>query len=222
MLRNALILTSVLASPLALANGFYVGAGAGPAAANFNQNAHVVVNPPGGITANVYDSNQHSATGAVGTLFAGYQWRRNQYGLAGEVNASVTSMQYYMSNLETISGTSSSTTERIKNMFGVSVLPGYFYRDTTLFYARLGYVSGNFSVSTTDSSLQSISRYLNGFRYGIGVSEVFTPHISGRMEYSHTGFANTTFVAHPGVTTKSTTISPSVGEVEFSMVYNIA
>lgn len=157
-------------------SGFYVGAGVGPELTNFKQATRVIVEvEPPIMTANIKATNDLSGTGVFGTVFGGYGylWRNNLY-LAGEINIDASSDQYSTENLEFVHATVSHTTYKMQNSYGLSVLPGYWYNNLILFYARLGYANGNFKTMTSDTSLVNVNRRLNGFCYGLGVNTIFT------------------------------------------------
>ena len=77
----------------------------------------------------------------------------------------------------------------MKDMYSVHIAPGYALSDSTLVYAKLGYLSGTVSdpASTT----------LPGTRYGIGVrvfggSNVFYQSELSKSEYAHRAYVDAT------------------------------
>lgn len=77
----------------------------------------------------------------------------------------------------------------MKDMYSVYIAPGYALNDSTLLYAKLGYLSGTVSdpASTT----------LPGTRYGIGVramggSNVFYQAELSKSDYAHRAYVNAT------------------------------
>lgn len=225
MIRKISLIAFALtfASADCLANGYYLGAGLGPEGADFTQNVRIIVQPPGSTSPNadVKDSTHHSGTGLFGTVFGGYQYTRDAYYLAGEANFSATNLEFNSSNTELLTGTTSHTTYKLQTTYGFSLLPGYAYSDDTLFYARIGYANGQFKINTTDSSLASVRRNLNGIRFGLGARRSFTEHISARMEYSQVNYQTAKFwVLADNAVTKSTQIEPTTGQVEFGLVYS--
>lgn len=207
----------------AAAPGFYIGAGMGPENADFDQHARLLVHPPGSthIESNVTDSTHLSGTGLFGTLFAGYGWSKQQFYLAGEVNVNVSSVIFQSKNNEYIHQTFSKTKYRMEHGYGISLIPGYLYSPNTLFYARIGYTNDNLKISTSDVSLANINKNLSGYRFGLGIQEYFTQHMSARMEYSQANYQNEKFTVILPAITKTTKIIPQTGQVEFSLIYNI-
>jgi len=220
ILRCSAFLSALLMlSTSAWSSGFYVGLGAGPETADFNNNATVV--KPGSF--NVRNNGHLSGTGAFGSLFGGYFWTIKSYFLAAEANVNISNVLSKGSNSEAIHNTYSKADYRMKRTCGLSLLPGYLFSSTTLFFARLGYVNSNYNLSTTDASLASVSKNLNGFRFGLGVSEKLSKMFSMRMEYSQAYYQSTsgTVVDVPADVTKTQKVSPTTGQVEFALIYDV-
>ncbi len=211
------------------ASGFYVGAGLGPDLANFRVTSHVNQVHNGILTFNVKNYEQLSGTGVFGTIFAGYgkklpglEWCRcklNGFYLAGELNANVSTLRHRNFNSEYVHQVFSTTTYRMRYGFGASIIPGYLYTDTTLFYGRLGYANGNFKVTTSDISLKDINKNLSGFRWGLGIKQSVTPQLAVRVEYSHIGYNSKTIRTVTAVN-KKTQFTPYTNQVEFGLVYD--
>lgn len=214
MIKKLSIITLAAVLPhLCYANA-YLGIGAGPEFANFNQSA-TVVNP----FTNVKDNTRLAGNGIFGSIFGGYGGYYQRFYLAGELNGNASSVAFQSSNSEFISGSTSTTHYRVQNSWGISLLPGYEVRESTLLYGRIGYVTGSLKVSTTDASLANVNHAITGFRYGAGVNQNFSEHFSARMEYSDTSYQNTTSRVVTGITTKTTTLSPETSQVEFALIY---
>jgi outer membrane immunogenic protein len=219
-----------LASTSSLASGFYIGAGLGPDFGKFDVNANVSEIHNGAFGFNVRDEEESSATGIFGTIFAGYGHKFSNLGpqmpntlyLAGELNANLSSLKHSNSNSEFVHKVFSNTSYRIRDSVGISVLPGIFYSDTTLFYGRLGYSNGNFKVSTSDTSLANINKNLNGFRWGLGLQQALTPRFSARVEFSQIAYGSTTVSTLDPLSavSKTTKFSPYTDEVEFGVAYH--
>ncbi len=196
----------------------YVGVGTGREFADFNQDA-TIVNP----FSNVKDNTHLAGSGAFGSIFAGYDGIYQHFYLAGEINLDTSSVAFRSSNNEFINNTLSATHFRIQNSYGISVLPGYALNNyTLLIYSRLGYANGSLKISTTNTSLANVNPRISGFRYGIGIKQSFTDHISARIEYNNVNYQNTSFTVLTGNTTKNTIISPTVGQVEFGLIYSFS
>ncbi len=216
MLRKIALVSTLLISTPCFSSSFYLGAGAGPEFASFNQAARI--SQVGGFDAR--DSTNLSGTGIFGTLFGGYGWTHNQFYLAGELNANLSSVGFQSSNEEVIRGTYSALHYRIQNSYGLSLLPGYLWKNDTLLYARVGYANGSLKISSSDSSIDNINQRIDGFRYGLGFRQGITKHVSARMEYSHIDYRSESFtVLTSNATTKSTTLTPKTNLVEFGLIY---
>jgi outer membrane immunogenic protein len=214
-------------SSLCWASGFYAGIGIGPEYGDIRINSTVIDN----IGGNFFVKNQdYEATrGVFGTLFAGYGLFFNNFWsdcenlyLAAEINANISSSNSKDYNKELIHQSFSHTNYKMKESYGVSLLPGFLITDSTLFYTRLGYSSGKFKLDTNDVSLSDIDTHLNGFRYGVGLQQVVIENLSLRLEYSDVAYTSvSTFTTDllSGVT-KETNFSPQTSSFEFSAVYN--
>ncbi len=200
--------------------GFYVGAGIGPDTVEFKDNSHVF--SPGNF--DVINKSQLSATGVFGTLFAGYGWLHNQFYLAGELNGNISSAASYAANDEYVHESFASTSLKVKNSIGISVLPGYQFTPTTLFYGRLGLTNSKIQVKTSDISLANASNRIDGFRYGLGIKQAISDRFAVRMDYSRINyhkFESGTFDVLGGVS-KTTQRSTTQQLVEFGVVVNFA
>lgn len=230
MIRRSHIVGVILslASVSSWATGFYIGAGAGPDFARIRMTSHVKGVFRGFTNFNVKNDNDLSGTGAFGTIFVGYGLKLSELGfqpsniyLAAELNANGSSLEHQNINHEFVHHNFATTTYRTPYSFGASIIPGYFYMDTTLFYGRVGYVNGNFRASTNEVLLADFNRNLSGFRWGLGLQQFVIPQLAVRVEYSNTSYDDMTireFAPGPGVS-KTTQYTPHVNEVEFGLVY---
>lgn len=211
----------VLASSAANA-GIYAGIGLGPDTVDFSATSHVInaaPNQPVGF--DVINKAHLSATGLFGTLFAGYgALVKNNFYLAAEVNGNVSSTKSKTSNNEFVHQSFTSSTLKINNSFGISVLPGYQFSPTTLFYGRLGYANGKIRQITSDTSLANFSERKNGFRYGLGIKQNITEKVALRMDYSRIDYSpiNTATFDPVGIVGKTTRLHPGQQLVEFGLV----
>lgn len=216
------ILISALASPVYA--GFYVGAAIGPEGASFDQTAQVVGNnsssPHGSFF--VVDKNGFSGTGGFGSVFAGYGLTRDRFYLAAEANGNLSSVMHQLTNDEYLHGTISKTTFTVKSSEGLSLLPGYFVSQDTLFYARLGWISGQIRINESDTSIQSYNGSRNGIRYGLGIRHALTQQWIAMMDYSQINYQNIkSFTYDPvGMVAKTTSITPNTAQVAFGLLYS--
>lgn len=208
----------------------YVGLGIGPESANFRQKSSVTRAAPFNTIINfdVIDKTHLAGKGSFGSLFAGYAMRfapcdtdcENLY-LALEANADVRSVKFKFSNDEVLHANFNHTTYKMGRNLGISLLPGYLLTDCTLFYARLGYANGRFSIATTDISLVNMHKNLNGFRYGIGIRQAINDCFAVRMDYSHINYKRVKMSTFDpvGFTSKSTSVKPTTNRFELGIIY---
>lgn len=211
----AIALTLALTAP-SHANP-YVGVGLGSDTVTYTQDARITQLG----TFDAVDISHLSSTGVLGSLFAGYFSRHNSFYLAGEFNANLSSTEFKSSNAEFLSSSVARTQFKINNSFGISLVPGYQYSPTTLFYGRLGYTSGHLKIRTTDASLENISSYRNGFRYGLGIANDLSSKLSLRLDYSRIDYSKTHLNTLDGLsnTTKVTSIKPQQQLIELGLIY---
>lgn len=198
--------------------GFYLGVAAGPEGARFTQKSRVARAG----TFDVRDKEHFSGDGVFGSIFAGYGWLHNQFYLAGEVNANISSLEYYLSNAEYIHQTFSRTTFTVKTSQGISVLPGYMIADNTLVYGRIGYANGRLRIRESDPTIQSQTKNRSGIRYGLGIRRALTPHLALMMDYSQINYRSVkSYVFEPfGEVSKRAKISADTAQVAFGLIYN--
>lgn len=220
MLRKAKItslLTFFVTTPCF--SGFYAGATVGPEGAIFSQKSHIIL-LQGPDT--IEDKEHFAGTGVFGSIFAGFDRDYNRFNLAAEVNVNISSLQYLLVNDEALHHTFSKTTFRVTNSEGVSLLPGYYLSETTLFYGRVGYVNGRLKITESDPSINSITKNRSGIRYGVGVRHAVTPQFSVLMDYSQITYQNVkSFYFDPiGQVSKSTKITPNTAQIGFGFMYS--
>ncbi|STX51092.1 Opacity protein and related surface antigens [Legionella busanensis] len=203
--------------------GFYIGASTGPEGALFFQRSHVTRTT---IYAtdnfDVIDKNRFAGVGVFGSIFGGYGRAFDRFYLAAEGNANISSLEYKLTNDEYLRGNFSKTTFTIKRSFGVSLLPGYFLSENTLFYGRVGYANGRLKIRESDPSINSSKNDLDGIRFGLGVRHAFAPHWIGMMDYSQTHYDHVksrTFDPF-GSVAKHTKITPYTAQVAFGLIYS--
>ncbi|MFC3908768.1 outer membrane protein [Legionella dresdenensis] len=198
--------------------GTYLGAGIGPEGARFTQRAHVVRTG----TFDVIDKQHFAGVGVFGSLFAGYGWQHEQYYLAAELNANLSTLEYKLKNIEYVHGTASATTFSVKSSEGVSLLPGYFLTKNFLGYARIGYSNGRVKINESDPTIKSAKTNRGGVRYGLGIRYNWVERWTLMMDYSqinYRGIKSLVFEPIGGVS-KSAKISPATGQVAFGVLYS--
>lgn len=207
----------------------YVGFGIGPEAVVFRQKAVIINRPPnGGNPTSIIDKNEFGGEGGflsllagIGTRFSLFDSNCDNFYLAAEINANSRTLKRKLTNEEFNNFNFSHTYYQMRRDLGISLLPGIFFSDCTLFYARLGYANGRFIVDTTDTSLQNIRRSLNGFRYGFGFRQALNACWAFRIEYNQVTYQKANmFTFDPvGNTRKSTSITPHTKRFEFAVLY---
>jgi outer membrane immunogenic protein len=229
MLRKTFI-TVILFSGLStssLASFYYMGVGVGPDMVKFSEDAYVRQFQNGRMTLNIKNRSDLAGTGVFGSLFGGYGMKRmlnpkiNVY-LAGELNATLSSLEHDGLNYEFVHQNFSQTQFKMKSSYGVSVIPGIYISNNGIFYGRLGYAYGQFKISSTDSSIGDTSKYLNGFGWGLGLQQALLEHLAVRVEFSETYYTRThTFTLDRGSnTSKYTSFKPNRGQVEFGLFFS--
>jgi len=231
--NTATVLALLLTTPCFA--GFYVGGSIGPEGADFSQKSHVTrygtVPNNSGSSVNdrvisgpfdVVDREHFAGTGLFGSLLAGYAWKFDRVYLAAEANANLSSVKYKLVNDEYIHHNFSKSTVTIKNSEGISILPGYYLTDTTVFYGRVGYVNGRLKIVESDPSVRSFNTNRNGIRYGLGVRQTLTPKLTGLIEYSQINYQSVTSSVYDpfGMVRKDSRIIPHTAQVAFGLLYN--
>lgn len=211
-------------------SGFYVGAGGGLEGASFSQKSRVIgasngtpvdVNVTGAF--DVLATNHLAGVGGFGTVFGGYEWRRNQYYVAGELNANLSSLKYSLTNDEFIHQNFAQTSFTMKTSEGISILPGIFLTNSTLLYGRIGYANGRLKIfEGADPSIENSINNLSGVRYGLGMSQEITPQWAFRLDYSQINYRSVkSYTSFPSAgVTKATRITPLTAQIAFDILYH--
>jgi outer membrane immunogenic protein len=218
-----------------LHDGFYVGAGVGYDAYRFHHSSTFsivdTVDPTNDFSATT--SLNHSATGWMGGIFAGYGRYFDWFYLGAEINANA-------SNADTTWSVTNTDDEffrsklRARTSYGIALLPGIKLSDSSLFYARVGYLRTDFKVSELETNVidpelvtsRSNSDWKNGFNYGVGIETYVAENVSLRGEFTHTTYksskATSTFVDDTGTVTLTGTskVEPSNNEFMLSLLYH--
>ncbi|ARG98444.1 outer membrane protein [Legionella micdadei] len=202
-------------------SGFYVGAAVGPEGASFSQKVHV--QRPGTFDAfNVIDRNHYAGIGLFGTLFAGLSWIYKQIYLAAEVNGTMSSVEYKLTNDEYVHQNFAKTSFTVRNSEGVSALPGFLLSENTVFYGRIGYANGRIKlVEGGDPTIHGAATRKNGLRWGLGIRHAFNEHFSFMMDFSQITYNSIHSIVFEsnGNVTKATKITPKTAQVAFGLIY---
>lgn len=180
--------------PLILKDGFYMGIKA--LYDSYAIRINPKINNPGGSALAIAMTNPSLANGWGGGVFGGYgHYFSNMFYMGAEIFVNYSAaLQPNSFTISTAFNTSSMGGQISAAMsWGISILPGYKFSDSTLGYIRLGYeqvqLKGTQNFSTTLGGGLSSSAYVNawqgGFNYGIGIETALIENVSLRGEADH-------------------------------------
>lgn len=184
----------ILSAPIYSSCETYLGIGIGPEYAEFKKRALVINRPPEENT-RVIEKTWLAGRGGFASIFAGFGYRfpgcnpncETLY-IGVEANANRRKVRFKETNEEFVFFDFGHETYEMRRSYGISLLPGIFFSDCTLFYGRLGYENGKFYSDSTDTTLQNLTKNLGGFRYGLGFRQGFNSCWAFRIEYSQTNY----------------------------------
>lgn len=151
------------------------------------------------INSNVYkdtDINEwdFSKDRAAGELLAGYSKSFGAFNLAANIHynlGSVNSGNYIVDGVQTWK-------TKLKNVWGMTLEPGYYLTNTSLAFLKLGWERAD--TSYTDVGIYSNVPYSNagsrgtdGISYGFGLKQLMTGHIYVGVEVTRSEFSKKTF-----------------------------
>ena len=183
--------------------GFYVGLGASRDFDHFDVNNFYLYGTCCIGAQGKEKSFDSSATGYNGKLLAGYEVTfPDRLTLAIEPFVAISSARsrYSLSPTDFFNNQvslgvanpiidSGTATFRVKDSFGVSILPGIWLTDRARFFTRLGWIDSQFRLQDSSSAGAgvltgffpiSLSRYENGIEFGFGLESYLTPRFSIR------------------------------------------
>ncbi len=203
---------------------YYLGVSVGPEYAQFRQKAHIV--SPG--RSDIIDKTRFAGKGVFGSIFVGVQKYfsldtcREDFFLACEFNFDISSVTFKSSNDEFVHQTFNKAKYAAKHSVGLSLLPGLLLNNSTLFYARLGGLSRNFKIITTENTLPNTNKNRYGFRYGLGIQQCLSDQFAFRLEYSQALYQKMRIFGNDaaGGVTKNTSIAPQTQKFEIGLIYN--
>lgn len=211
---------------LATADSFYMGAGVGALQLNNTVTDQGSTNFPDDpeLNSNWNVTATGHGTGVNGTLVLGYAWENpNDYFIGVEAfqnmsNAKATatladadnSIAYHM---------------KIKDVYGVRVLPGYHFTPDTVGYGILGLAHGKMQLTANDDDDSDAKNYdLNGYQVGAGMMTKITPNIAVRGDLIYTGYAKSTDSIDQNINgdtaSDSFSIKPSTMEANIDLMYS--
>jgi len=142
-----------------------------------------------------------NSIGIVGGGFVGFgkyfpNFYNAYFGIELFGNASSAHTDYELTLLRSSSATVFTTHVEAKSSYGIGFLPGIKLSDANLFYVRLGWnwsdivVEQSYNANGTVVPILNKSNSSQGFGYGLGIESAVLPHISARVEYTHTGYSS--------------------------------
>jgi opacity protein-like surface antigen len=99
------------------------------------------------------------------------------------------------------SGTFGSTSSKLKDVWAISLLPGFKLGDETLAYARLGYAKAKGEFSNFTTSGGNVSKDFSGVLYGLGIKHAFNQHLAVVLEYQNLDLKAKDLESAAGITT---------------------
>lgn len=126
---------------------------------------------------NSYINNKTSQPGMLGTIAAGYSYGFNkQFNLGANIFYNFGSDNAGSASLFNGAVTQQS---KVKNLWGISVEPGYYFGDKSLGFVKLGWAMASTTQSAFDGdgSVNVNTGTANGFLYGLGFKQLVTDNI---------------------------------------------
>jgi opacity protein-like surface antigen len=192
MLNKSLLVGAIAlaASSVALADGFYVGAGVG--GTGFHNQSNIDNGVVKSDTGNL---------GVIGGVLAGYNWNfANQFNLGVEGFANATSAKTTANYLDS----TVTVTQKARYNYGVRLVPGYQVTPDTDVHAIVGYVRGNFKTEASAGSFSASKTFnANGFQLGVGSGTNVAKNVVVRGDVVYSGYQSKTVSDAEGDTAKN-------------------
>ena len=234
---------------LVLHDGFYIGAGLGYDSARVHESVNTwEYDAPDFVVPSFTESasRNQSLTGWMGGLFVGYGHYFDWFYLGAELNGNISDADSTASWSDSDGNWVSSKVE-MRGTYGISILPGIKVNDSSLLYARLGYLRTNFKaknsfnfvsdpddspVTAAVSGSSSNNKWRNGFTYGVGIETYVAEYVSVRGEFDHTTYNSRSVTASVDVPnlatppvvvgniTSTAKFKPSNNEFMLSLLYH--
>lgn len=81
--------------------------------------------------------------------------------------------------------------QNLRNTFGIRMLPGYLFTQSTLVYIPIGWANSQFSLSSNaPNNVPSYNQRINGLQLGLGIDEAINEKLRLRLEYINTSYRN--------------------------------
>jgi opacity protein-like surface antigen len=175
--------------------GFYGQVGLGMNSAGSNVNASLQAPDP---EDSISSSGKLGQQNIAGNVAFGYN-----YGLTNGLNIGANVFYNIASDAagslsSNSDGDALNISQRLKNIWGISVEPGYSFSDNSLGYMKLGWAQAQSSLTlTADGSLPVSLGTTNGFLYGVGFKQAINKNVYVGIELYQIAFGkkNTTRIA---------------------------
>lgn len=183
-------------------DGPYVQLGVGMVNNTAKADLGLAANSIGGLPLNDVSliSSDLSNDGAMGQILVGYS--RN---VSGKFNIAANAFYNFgtdKSGTLSFVGGAVSLDAKLKNVWGISIEPGYYFSDNTLGYVKLGYqqgdvkLQGNLDLSLIPALSSDFTGYANtkskgsAFLYGFGIKHLLTPNVYIGADFTRADYSN--------------------------------
>jgi opacity protein-like surface antigen len=212
-----------------LNNGFYLGIGVGYDWYSVQRKIHATI-----LDDPLFNEKVHvNPNGVMGTLFLGYGRSLKScchLGVEGFIDLS-NARSHVMTTVFSTQGPFLYTTKTTAELsYGVNLLPGYKWRDSSLVYLKFGYTQTRIKEEEREFLLSSangrpflksnVHRYANGFTLGLGFEEAICWKLSLRGEFNHTFYPSFTNTYSSFVSSAKTKHRPSNTEFVLSLIWH--
>jgi len=103
--------------------------------------------------------------------------------------------------------TAFSYTGKLENQVSISLVPGYSFNDTTMGYARVGWINATAKATLSDGG--SFSSNVNGLILGLGAKHLFTKNIYGFAEATYATYGSADATANTQATALKVDMTPT-------------
>jgi opacity protein-like surface antigen len=176
---------------------------------------------PSSINQSASASSTNNVNTATASLSAGYNFGINETwilglgasyypgassGATGQLSIANTTINGLLGP-QTANGGTTTATYNVKNLYSITVTPGYAIDKERLAYAKLGYTGATIGLSGPTLAYQSTN--LTGWTLGLGYKQMFTEHLYafGEVNYGSYGNKNLTATLTNGTVLNGMTVS---------------
>lgn len=108
--------------------------------------------------------------------------------------------------------------DKLKNQFSISLVPGYAFTETTMGYARVGWIN---ATAETQTTTETYSTSVNGVLLGLGAKHLFTDNIFGFAEATYANYSSANATAVGDVMGTSRTIGVDLTPSSYSFLVGV-